>query len=164
MTSSEASSTPLAQFLIDRNKQLEEELEDVRTIERENEKLEESTRYLRGLLTNYVELDKSNVGLFSQLTNDIHKQKQVTAFMLLVLLAFGALSCVLSMYQLYMFDMYLSDLIQTIIRPIMIGWAYYSVKQVQAESNSMRRLIEVREEENEKVKRSNHLFPELFPD
>jgi hypothetical protein len=56
----DTASAPLAHFLINRNKELEQQISDLQEETGSVDNLETSLRYTRGLLTNYVELNKES--------------------------------------------------------------------------------------------------------
>ena len=153
---------PLAKFLIDRNKQLETQLEETREFERDNEKLEERTRYLNGLLTNYVELDKSvgtvHADLSSSITDIvIELDTWMVISMAIVIILIGE-----SVYTLQWGDISMSVFMMFILRIFCLGYGLVRIRFLQQNVGMLTVPIKHHTEESNSIKKSNHLFPDIF--
>ena len=153
---------PLATFLIDRNKQLETELEETREFERDNEKLEERTRYLNGLLTNYVELDKSVGVVHVELSASIEDLVMELDFWMMVSMATVIILVGESIYDLQWGDISINAFVMFIIRVMFLVYVLFRIRILQKNVGMLMGPIKHHQGESNSVKKSNHLFPEIF--
>lgn len=116
--------------------------------------MEESSRYMRGLLQNYVEIDKMG----GDLRADMMLSAEKTLAQLKTSLLFSAIvfvvSCLAMMYDMFIASTIaaagiaiLATLIGTIAMPLL----------------NLHELIETKDAECVEIKKSNHIFPDLVP-
>lgn len=156
------SEQPLAAFLIDRNKQLQEQLEETREFERDNDKLEEQTRYLNGLLATYVELDKSAGVVHVNLSTSIRSLVEELDFWMLIAMAVIMLLVGEPFYNLLWEDVSINAIIMCITRASCLGYILFRILTLQKNIGRLMVPIKYHEGESKSIKKSNHLFPEIF--
>jgi hypothetical protein len=160
---SEASSRELlAESLIARNRALEQELVEFQTITRENERMEDSIRFLRGLLNNYVELDERSTQFNETLTKALSECAEGVVVWIYVV---AVLSFTIAAHALAFYDPGDGLMTLTVRLVLRVCLCAYGIRKLpNLRSLTMGLVVQSREyvDESLKIKRSNHLFPEYF--
>jgi hypothetical protein len=152
-------SAPLANFLIDRNKELELLVTTLREETDSVDSLETSLRYTRGLLTNYIELNTESDQLLQQV--------QTTHHSLVVWIASGfvAAAAVASMSFVQFLGTppdnasSLGSFLLIIIAFVSMGWLLLIMSK---KLHDIRGAIETHVKSVAQTKGSNHLFDDIL--
>ena len=150
----ENAAAPLAQFLIDKNRELEAEVHELQESAESVDKLETSLRYTRCLLTNYAEMHKD-----ASVALDDIKSRTFTIRLKLIL-GFAVIVLPFILHSGGITGRDNKPLIWTLGLGVVsaVGWIVYDIN---AELNTIKHTIQRHVHEVEHVQRSNHLFPDI---
>ena len=151
---SEHSAAPLAQFLIDRNKELEAQVQELQESSDSADKLDTSLRYTRCLLTNYAEMHKDASDVMDVIKHQTSTIRiKLIVGIILILLPFilhgGGLTGTNNKPLVWTFGLGMLSA---------LGWIIYDIN---VDLNAIRQSIRKHAHDVETVKRSNHLFPDI---
>lgn len=157
----DTATAPLANFLISRNKELEQQVAELKDECVSIDGTETSLRYTRGLLTNYVEFHKESEQLLDSI-QDTHRRIRahlwVGGWAIVVAVAVITTGPAFGLQT----DTSLGSLITYTLAMAVIPAAAWTWVETTTEFQAAARSIKLHSEMVTRTKRSNHLFSDIL--